>query len=109
MDAQFVEEVPVESLETPKETKNPFFSMIESTLTAYQDSIQTNPLATKAITSCIIALCGELIGSYIKLRKNQQTDTFFGAKQDMKWSELVNFRRLATFGAFGLVVTGILF
>ena len=39
---------------------------ITSVINTYCDSLQTSPLYTKALTSCVIAILGELIGSYLK-------------------------------------------
>jgi alkyl hydroperoxide reductase subunit AhpC len=60
---------------------------------AYKKQIKHSPILTKSITSCIIGLVGEVLGSYSKAQAT-------GSRVS------IDPRRMAAFGLYGLVVTG---
>eukprot|EP01031_Cornospumella_fuschlensis_P040954 gene40954-49958_t len=65
----------------------------------YASALQTSPLITKAITSAVISIIGEMTGSYLLSRRP-------GA-QPRTSREMIH--RAAVFGSYGLLVTGPLF
>ena len=85
---------------------NPLFHKLKAILRAYRSALVTSPLKTKALTSCVISLLGELLGAYIKRRK------FF---LEYKYANpahaprLIDIKRFAIFGFYGLAITGPLF
>ena len=65
-------------------------------LSGYQSLLQNRPLQTKAVTSCVISLLGELIGTYIKRRRTPPGQVL----------PTPDWRRMGIFGVYGLAVTG---
>lgn len=59
----------------------------------YRLLVQTYPVRTKAITSCIIGILGEILGGAISARRDNRP---FG----------VDAKRVGIFGLYGLVITG---
>lgn len=77
-------------------------SVITTGFENYTLSLQQSPLLTKSLTSCVISMLGELIGSYMRERNN-------GGLRDPVNSAKALYekaRRLAVFGFYGLVITG---
>ena len=59
----------------------------------YKESIKSYPIYTKALTSCSIAVVGEVIASVVKaFVRNEKVD--------------INLHRIGVFGAYGLFITG---
>lgn len=83
---------------SPSSSSLPFsFSRsAKSLLTGYQSLLQERPLQTKAVTSCVISLLGELIGTYIKRRRTPIGQV----------PPTVDWRRMGIFGFYGFAVTG---
>lgn len=72
-------------------------SSLTGCLEAYTTALKESPLLTKALTSCVIGLLGELIGTYIQERK----------KNPSECKPLIErIKRLAVFGVYGLAFTG---
>lgn len=60
---------------------------------SYKFSLQSYPIYTKSLTSCSIAIVGEVIASVVKgLVRNEKVD--------------INLHRIGVFGLYGLVITG---
>lgn len=73
----------------------------------YQNSLRTSPVATKAITSCVIGVIGDIVATHLKNRKQAMMTLNERRRNDLlSLRAAINPRRLAIFGAFGLVVTG---
>jgi hypothetical protein len=78
----------------------------------YQNSLKENPLETKMITSCIISILGEIIGSYIK--QNRYRDLMAANRNNSRYTlakmpPIIDFKRIAIFGTYGLAITGPIF
>eukprot|EP00600_Ochromonadales_sp_CCMP1393_P006560 CAMPEP_0174955268 /NCGR_PEP_ID=MMETSP0004_2-20121128/889_1 /TAXON_ID=420556 /ORGANISM="Ochromonas sp., Strain CCMP1393" /LENGTH=315 /DNA_ID=CAMNT_0016203181 /DNA_START=288 /DNA_END=1232 /DNA_ORIENTATION=+ len=67
---------------------------VASVASAYNAELQAAPLRTKAITSCVISVLGELIGHRLKPRRPD------GSKEPL------SAQRVAVFAVYGLAVTG---
>ena len=91
---------------TRERTSHPLFHKLKQLLRAYRSALVHSPLKTKALTSCVISLLGEVLGAYLKRRK------FF---LEYKYANpefaprLLDVKRLAIFGFYGLAITGPLF
>jgi len=70
---------------------------------AYNDSMKHHPIRTKALTSCFVALLGEVLGAAIVARRSPPDGERKGLKS---WLASLDSRRLAVFGVYGLVITG---
>ncbi len=85
---------------------NPLFHKLKQILRAYRTALLTSPLKTKALTSCIISLLGEVLGAYIRRRKYFLEYKYANPEFAPR---LVDVKRLAIFGFYGLAITGPLF
>ena len=99
------------SSSTVNNSNNPVLHFLQSLLSKYQASLKANPLCTKAVTSCVIALAGELIGSYLKLRKRraeeaEERDRTGQIGASSCQGMVIDYRRLGIFGLYGLAITG---
>lgn len=94
---------PIRSREFFRHVANPTRSVqgIEGLLGWYMDSVKTSPLRTKAITSCVIGVVGEVLGALVKSSGSSDWSVFWSNSYDR-----LDTRRMACFGTFGLVVSG---
>ena len=82
-------------------------------LEAYNGSMRNSPLRTKALTSCAVALLGEVVGAFLSARASagvvpvsRHPPSSSSSLSPSSWLQLLNARRLVVFGAYGLVITG---
>ena len=101
---------PMMAGDQPSSSSSSSFSVASSAslLARYQALLKSHPLSTKAVTSCVIALVGELVGSYLK-RRTAAAAAAGRSTSPESLPPLVNWRRLGIFGAYGLAITGPLF
>ena len=92
------------SLSSPSPSSSSSLSLSSgfgAALANYHRLLKSHPLTTKAATSCVVSLVGELIGSYIKGRAAR-------CKGD-KAHPFVNWQRLCVFGVYGAAITAPVF
>jgi hypothetical protein len=87
-------------------------NFLHGKLGQYQNSLKENPLETKMVTSCIISILGEVIGSYIK--QNRYRDLMAANRNNGRYTlakmpPIIDFKRIAIFGTYGLAITGPIF
>lgn len=100
-------EGPAGAEQTPStERVNPIFQKLKELLTSYRNALRDSPIQTKALTSLVISLLGELFGAYLRRRKFLATYKYAGAERA---PSIVNLKRLGIFGFYGLAITGPLF
>jgi hypothetical protein len=77
----------------------------------YQDSLRAEPLKTKMLTSCCISLIGEIIGGCIKQQRFKALLASSRNHRNMitNMPPLIDVKRLAIFGFYGLAITGPVF
>jgi len=78
-------------------TTRPEFSIanvLKELFRNYKILLTNYPVMTKSITSCTIAMLGEIISSFVKARVNKQS------------SVTIDIKRVGIFGLYGLVCTG---
>ncbi len=73
---------------------------ISSAIYNYNHQLRTSPLLTKAITSGVISIIAEGIGSYLLYSRNQRA----GRGNNRSLQQILY--RLAVFGVYGLAITG---
>lgn len=90
-------------------------------LSSYQNVLRTDPLKTKAITSCIVSLFGELICTYLNASKEKRLGNRYGGfnlttgpvVSVVGHVQLVlqnlNWKRMVTFGSLGGLLVGPVF
>ncbi len=61
--------VDVSSVESAVKTTNWLTELVTGAVDAYSRELKQSPLRTKALTSCVISMLGELIGTALKPRK----------------------------------------
>eukprot|EP01038_Epipyxis_sp_PR26KG_P014438 gene14438-19375_t len=82
------------------------FSPIVSVLKWYNQLLKQHPIATKSITSCVIGIMGELIGSYVKRLYNKRKNDSNATLTISSWAKDISLQRIAVFGFYGLGITG---
>jgi hypothetical protein len=87
----------------PSEGGNAIFQKLKQLLASYKSALRNSPLQTKALTSLVIGLLGELLGAYLRRRKFLATYKFASPASAPR---LVDFKRLGIFGFYGLAITG---
>jgi hypothetical protein len=55
------------------------YGLVEGPVTQYSIALQEAPLCTKAITSCIVALLGEVIGASLKSKSRADRKGYHGS------------------------------
>jgi hypothetical protein len=90
-------------------------------MSMYQSALRTDPLKTKAITSCIVSLFGEVICTYLNATKDKRLGNRYGGFNQTAnpivtvfgHIQLVlqnlNWKRLVTFGSLGGLLVGPVF
>ena len=91
-----------ESAPATRET-SPIFKKLKELLTSYRNALRESPIQTKALTSLVISLLGELLGAYFRRRKYLHTYKYANADQA---PPIVDLKRLGIFGFYGLAITG---
>ena len=95
----------------------PLITKAKELLDSYQGKLRSEPLKTKMITSCVISLIGEVIGSYIKRGKARELMNINRNRHNnrnnssaaMMLPPLLDPKRLAIFGVYGFAITGPVF
>lgn len=90
-------------------------------LSKYQNALRSDPLKTKAITSCIVSLFGELVCTYLNSSQGKRLGNKYGGFNQTP-SPLVtvfdhvqlvlqnlNWKRMVTFGSLGGLLVGPVF
>ncbi len=85
---------------------NPIFRKLKELLTSYRNALRESPIQTKALTSLVISLLGELFGAYLRRRKYLTTYKYSSAEYA---PPMVDLKRLGIFGFYGLAITGPMF
>jgi len=100
--------IAVATVENPAGPFKFVLTYLSGLLAKYQAALGVNPLRTKAITSCIISVIGELIGSYIKYRKRIGDNVAARAVggRAVPLPNILNWPRIGIFGVYGLAITG---
>ena len=80
----------------------------------YQAQLAAEPIKTKVVTSCVISLLGEVMGGYIKNRRHHAAVKALGVRggrdlASMQAPAIIDPKRLAIFGVYGLAITGPMF
>ena len=86
----------------PPSSSGPPFSFsrgAQNMIASYQTLLQERPLQTKAATSCLVGLLGELVGSFLKRRRQ-------GLDVKASLAGAVDWKRMGIFGFYGLAITG---
>lgn len=85
---------------------NPIFRKLKELLASYRSALRDSPVQTKALTSLVISLLGELLGAYLRRRKFLTAYKYSRAEYA---PPIVDLKRLGIFGFYGLAITGPLF
>lgn len=78
----------------------------------YQSQLAAEPFKTKCLTSCVISIVGEVVGSYLKQRKHHAllaANRHNRHMQALPAPALLDPKRIAMFGVYGLAITGPVF
>jgi hypothetical protein len=67
----------------------------------YKASLQTHPILTKSLTSAVIGALGEIIGGWMKARRD-------GKQTPGSILRSVNIKRVIIFASYGGIITGML-
>jgi len=90
-------------------------SLLESLMKSYKSQLIARPLQTKAITSCVISVIGELIGTYIKVSKLRDaaarraaggSSSSSSGPVSLRFIDNISGKRVAMFGIYGFAITG---